>query len=212
MRGRRGVALVIVLTLVLLLALTLGAYFFLVSGETDRTAARSREIQATLIGEGVANRITMLINRWPWSDRLQLRLGTNGRLSFTDRTFPFGAGDPLTRQPDVTFAGVISDTGPPLCYRLKLSIVCGGQRVFMVWDKQHSTSLLSAAADDGTVLLNHPDGTAESAIDALVDQVKTTSRRNRPLGLVPADMANTVDAEILDRQSGKDPARTILGL
>ena len=201
----------IVLTLMLVLAFTVGAYFFLVSGEGDRTAARSHEIQAAVIGEGVANRVTTIINRWPWSARFHAKLGSPGGYAFTEQKFPFGKGDVFAKIPEVTFRGSLKDLPQPLSYRLVVEVTCAGAKVLMLWDKQHSTSLLSAASDDGTVVSQHPDGTPESALDALADLVKGTSRKNRPLGAIPLDLAGVVDAAILDRQAGTNPAKAILG-
>ena len=210
-KSRAGMALVLVMVLLLLSGFAFGVYFWLVSGETDRTAAQSKEIQAAALGEGVAARIAALVNQWPWRDRFYQKLAPGApAFIFTQATFPFFLAGRDYKSGDIAFLGSIHDLAQPLNYRIRLEVVYFGQRVHMTFDKVYSTSVLSVADADGAKAVRHNEGGSQDALDTLLEQIKIAARDARP-GVPPAEAA-TVDTAIITRRSGANPARQYLGL
>jgi hypothetical protein len=215
--GRRAMALVLVLALVLLCAFFTGVFFLLASGETDRTAAQSREIQATVLGEGVSARLTAMVSQHPWKDRFYKQLARAGAegaaaYSFTHRTFPFRHDQGAFRTGDLSFFGTIADLPAPRSYRIKLEVTAHGQRVTMVWDKVYPYSLLGVAGEDASTLASHPSPESRDRIDQLIDGIRSAARGNRGGGeLREGDIGRQVDEALTDRRSDRNPGRQLFG-
>ncbi|MBI4859514.1 MAG: hypothetical protein HY815_04540 [Candidatus Riflebacteria bacterium] len=207
---RAGVALVIVLALVMLCGFFAALWFFLARGEKDRTQVHTHEIEATVIGEGAAARISTMVKEFAWSERFYVKLAQPGRpFLFTHRTYPFDMRHGLFATGDAGFAGTIYDHPTcPFSYRIVMEIVARGSTVVMTWDKVYPQTLLSAASDDGTFLSAHVDASSTERIDRLIDQIRDDARGNRGEGeLTDRGLAGELDG----RRSGRNPGRDLLG-
>jgi hypothetical protein len=205
-------AMVLVMAIVMLCAFFTGVFFFLARGETDRTVVQAREIQATIIGEGVSSRIASLVNQFTWADRFYKQLAPGGtRYQFTHQRFPFDFHEGLFATGDASFVGSVEDLQTPGTYRIKLEILVQGQKVLMTWDKTYPRALLSVASQDSTVLAGHQDPSARDSVDQLLDRIRREARDNRGDGSFrDAGLAEPVDTALTDRRSGRNPGREIL--
>jgi len=208
-RSDRGAALVLVLALVMVSSIFSAFWFFLASGEKDRTRGHAREIEASIIGEGAASRIAALVDQSPWSERFYVRLAQTGRpFLFTHKTVPFDMRHGGFASGDVSFAGTIYDHPKvPLTFRIVMEIEVRGSRVVMTWDKVYPQGLLSSSCTDGSLLSAQAEGSSSDRVDQLIDDIRNDSRGNRGEGeLSDPGLA----AEIDDRRSGQNPGRTLL--
>lgn len=202
----------LVLTIVMMCAVFIGAFFMLASGETDRTVVLTREIQATIIGEGVAARIAALVSPFPWKDRFfKKNVESDPDLTFTNRTFPFWMDSGVFRS-DASFVGSCGDLpGVTNTYRIKLEVNFQGQRVRMVWDKVYPQSLLGVSSEDTTQIAANLDLTRPDQVDGYIDGLRNTARQNRGDGsLSQGDLGWSVDGALGDRRSNRNPGHEIL--
>lgn len=212
MPRRSGMAMVLVLAIVMLCAFFTGVFFFLARGETDRTVVQQREIQGTIIGEGVAARIAALVNQFPWSERFYKKMaGSAPRYQFTHQRFPFDFHEGLFATGDASFVGGIEDLTTPGAYRIKLEVLVQGHKVLMTWDKAYPQALLSVASQDSTVLAGHQEPGVRDPVDKILERIRREARDNRDDGSFrDKGLAEPVDTALIDRRSGKNPGREIL--
>lgn len=203
---------VMVMALVLLCAFFTGVFFFLARGETDRTVVQAREIQATIIGEGVGARIATMVESRPWADRFykQMRDGASVYL-FTHQRFPFDLRHGPYATGEAAFTGFVKDLAVTGTYRVLVEVTYQGQRVLMTFDRVYPQGVLSVSTQDANVLAGHADPADRSAIDELVDRTRDAARGAR--GDAPfrgIDYLPELDTTITDRRSGRNPGREIL--
>jgi hypothetical protein len=209
---RSGMAMVLVMALVLLCAFFTGVFFFLARGETDRTVVQAREIQATIIGEGVAARIGTLVDSWPWAGRFykQMRDGASV-YAFTHQRFPFDLRHGPFANGEASFTGFVKDLPVAGSYRILVEVSYQGQRVLMTFDRAYPQGVLSVSTQDAGVLAGHASPADRSVIDQLVDRTRDAARNARgdePFRQI--DYLSDLDATLTDRRSGRNPGREIL--
>lgn len=204
-------AMVLVLAIVMLCAFFTGLFFFLARGETDRTVVQAREIQATIIGEGVAARIATVVSRFPWAERFYKKLAVGPAYAFNQRKFPFDMRHGEFATGEASFVGEIADLATPGTYRIKLEVAFQGQRVLMTWDKAYPQALLSVGSQESTVLAGHQDPGAKDSVDKLIERIRREAEENRGDGTFrSAGLSSPVGSALSDRRSGKNPGREIL--
>lgn len=203
---------VMVMALVLLCAFFTGVFFFLARGETDRTVVQAREIQATIIGEGVAARITALVDSRPWAGRFYKQMRDGAPVyAFTHQRFPFDLKHGPFANGDATFTGFVKDLAVEGSYRILVEVSYQGQRVLMTFDRAYPQGVLAVSTQDSGVIAGHADPGDRSAIDQLVDRTRDAARGSR--GDAPfrgIDYLPDLDATLTDRRSGRNPGREIL--
>lgn len=205
---RRAIALILVLAIVLVVSFVVLFFHVLVRGETDRTGAQARELEATLIGEAVATRIVAMVNQWPWSGRFYKTLSVNGPYAFTHRSFPFETDRGLYPSGEVQFAGTVRDLDRPLHYRILLDLECRGAHVAMVWDKVYAHPLLGGAADDTSKSEDTEPGArgSVSRLDASLDGLREVTQKNQE-DFQPDPQIDEADRIEWASREGKNPFR-----
>lgn len=203
---------VLVMAIVMLCAFFTGVFFFLARGETDRTVVQAREIQATIIGEGVAARIGAMVDRLPWADRFYKHLrGASPVYAFTHQRFPFNYRHGPFGTGEASFTGFVKDLPVDGAYRIMVEITCSGQRILMTFDRAYPQGILSVSSSDSGVLAGHADAADRDVLDRIVDGTRDAARQNRgddPFRTI--DFLPGVDGTLSDRRSGRNPGRQIL--
>jgi hypothetical protein len=211
-RDIRGVAIVIVMVVALFCLFLVGVFFFLARGEQDRTQFLSYEIQATIIGEGVAARIASLVDQNAWADRFYVALARPGTpYLFTHDRFPFKMEHGPFARGDCGFSGVVYDHPTlPFTYRIIVEVSYRGRRVQQSWDKVYPQNLLHVTDSETTVVSAHSQGAAAGRIDQFVDGIRADAWANRFGEDANAKWSQAYQSDIQNRRSGTNPGRTIL--
>lgn len=212
MTGRRGMALVMVMAVLLITGFFAMLWFNHLQGETGRTVEQSRHVQATALGEAVAARIAALVAQHPWSERFYRKLGNpqTGVFTFDETTFPGALTHDSYGGQSMSMRGIVSDLAEPGSYRIKLAIDYNQLKVYMSWDKVYPTDALNMSSDDGTALVTPADQSADPS-NAMIDALRDAAKGNRPAGDLPPALRNQAETAIVERRNGKNPARALLG-
>lgn len=219
MRARRGVALVLVFSMVLCIAFFTGVWFYLVRGEAAGTDQLARRLVATAAGEAVAQQLSALVHRKPWNERFYKLAGSplagslgRFRWTFDQRSFPLldqpadrlgalGRGS-WVREERPSFRGMVKDLGRPKTYRLLLTVAFADVDVLMTWDKVWTEGLMGRLSGAADVVTTRVESADEDALDARLEAVKARARANAgPDGQISAQLDELVDA----LQSGRKP-------
>jgi len=225
-RRRLGMALVLALVLVVLLAFFGAIWYTLLRSEVRGNDAMTKHLVATLTGESVAAQVTALLNRWAWRDRFYAKLGQplspgSERYSFvfdeTSTVFvgtgraplgPVGRSSWQAVEPP-GFTGIVTDLEAPRSYRILIKVRFLDVEVYMTWDRVWKQGLMgSLNASDGAVETRTAD-VATSDIDQVLDATRATARTNMGGGAQEQNAIRDLDQLEADVRSGRNPAEVL---
>lgn len=214
-RDRKGLVLFLVMLVVLLTGIFSAIWFFVLRDESRGTDQFSKRLVITMLGEGVAARLSAQIDHKGWDERFYLALGqeTGGKVVyfFTEQAYPFMGRDlgglqttgrtSWARRDVPSFEGTIEDLPEPLAYRIKLRVKYEGLEQFMTWDKTWSQGFMGRLNVMNDTMATRSFPTDRSDMDRLIDEVKYDSRGNM---LANDSLRADVDRLIAEMRAGEN--------